>query len=241
MARTKLSAEAIPTKIFKPGDDLGAFLIEHLRHEKLEGRVLAITSKIVSLAENRLVANTGQSKLDLIKQEADTYLCAGGHGSHLTIKHGILIPSAGIDESNSEDGAYILFPEDPYESARQIWSRLRDELALTNFGVIVTDSHTMPLRRGVTGIGLAHWGFRATRSLVSHPDLFGRLLKFTHVDVLDALASAAVFTMGEADDGTPLALVDAPALEFTTQSSAIEIAIEVETDLYAPLLQTRQD
>ena len=235
----RVSAEAVPTDIFKVGDDLASFLIKHLEGHELEGRVIAVTSKIFSLNEKRVVANVGQSKLDLIKQESDVYLCAGGHGSHLTIKHGILIPSAGIDESNSVDGDFILFPEDPYASSAKIWAELKSHFSLKEFGLIMTDSHTMPLRRGVTGIGLAHWGFKATRSLVAHPDLFGRLLKFTHVDVLDALASMAVYVMGEADDRTPIAIVDAPALEFTAHSSRDEIAIEVETDLYAPLLQPR--
>ena len=168
--------------------------------------------------------------------KADHYLCEGGFGAELTIKHGILIPSAGIDESNSESGDYILFPERPFESAQAIHQFLKKTFGVKNLGVILTDSHSMPLRRGVTGISLAHWGFKATTSLVGQADIFKKPLKFTHVDVADSLAVMAVFVMGEADDCTPLAVISDAKVEFSESSLESEIRIEPENDLYYPLL-----
>ncbi|RYG66695.1 cation:proton antiporter, partial [bacterium] len=75
---------------------------------------------------------------------------------------------------------------------------LRKEFSLKNLGVVLTDSHSSPLRLGVTGLSLAHWGIRGTQSLVGAPDIFGKELKFTSVNVVDSLATMAVFTMGEA-------------------------------------------
>lgn len=72
------------------------------------GSVLAITSKIVSLCENA-VAPAEAGKEDLIQADADYYL-PGEHskyGIRFTITRDTLIPSSGIDESNSGDG-YVL-------------------------------------------------------------------------------------------------------------------------------------
>jgi dihydrofolate synthase / folylpolyglutamate synthase len=229
-------AFSIQTPIFHAGDDLNSYLAQNLK-VSLEGKVLAITSKLVSLAENRLVAKSAISKKDLVKSEADHYLCEGGYGAELTIKHGFLFASAGIDESNSETDSYILLPKDPYKSAEQIYLFLKNKFALNNFGVILTDSHSMPFRRGVTGIALAHWGFKATKSLIGQKDLFDQELKFTHVDVADSLASMAVFTMGEAADASPLAIVEGAEVEFQKKSSSSEIQISPKDDLYAPLFK----
>lgn len=219
------------------GEPLEDFVVRSVARDLLgEGMVLAITSKIISVAEGAVVDRGGIVKGDLIRREADAFLGETLFGVALTIKHGILIPSAGIDESNSATGDYILFPKDPYESARKLHSALSQRWGLRKFGIVVTDSHTQPLRKGVTGIGLAHWGFKATRDLVGSPDLFGREAKMTHVNVLDAIAVAAVYRMGEIAERCPLAIVYGSRAEFTNESSAREIQISPEEDLYGALI-----
>jgi coenzyme F420-0:L-glutamate ligase/coenzyme F420-1:gamma-L-glutamate ligase len=74
--------------------------------------------------------------------------------------------------------------------------------------------------------------------LVGRPDVFGRTLKYTSVDVVDSLAAMAVFAMGEAEDCSPLAVISGAKLEFTNSTSKDEIAISLEEDLYYPLLKT---
>lgn len=237
MSQKPLSILPIQTSLYSSSENLLDFLEKHLQTQDLENKVLAVTSKIVSLAEGRTVAKAQISKEDLIRQEADRYLGPGGHGVELTITRGLLIPSSGIDESNSMNGDYILFPQHPYASAQKIWQHLRQKFQLKNLGILITDSHSMPLRKGVTGIGLSHWGFKAVRSLVGQSDLYQKPLKFTSVDVLDALATAAVYTMGEADDRCPLALIEGAKVEFTASSSWEEIGIHPQDDLYAPLFK----
>jgi F420-0:gamma-glutamyl ligase len=238
------STRAVRTDFFRIGQDLADFVIAQIgkSSEKLEnGDVLAITSKIVSLSENRLVSKNDIDKKTLVERESDHYLGEIGYGCHLTIKHGLLIPSAGIDESNSEGGAYILFPEDPFASLRILHEKLCSHLKLDQLGLIMTDSHTTPLRRGVTGIALAYWGIRGTRNFVGRPDLFGRTLQMTHVNIVDALASAAVFVMGEADERCPLAIIGGVDLEFLPLGEAVntaEVQIPPEEDLYAPLFRS---
>jgi F420-0:gamma-glutamyl ligase len=234
----------ITTSTFRQGQDLLDFIIKHLNPSLIrEEAVLAITSKIVSIAENatvRKLTKDGtpehkQEKQALVKKEADEFLGETLFGVSLTVKHGLLIPTAGIDESNSSEANYILFPKDPYQSARSLWLQLKKHYQLKKFGLILTDSHTTPLRKGVTGIGLAHAGFKATRDLIGSPDLFGRVMKMTQVNVLDALSASAVYEMGETNDSCPLAILYARGIEFTEESTKEEIQIPLKDDLYGSL------
>ncbi len=231
------SVVPVRTSIFKRGESLADFIHRAVAPEQIrDGMVLAVTSKIVSLAEHAVVAREGVDKRELIERESERFLGETLFGVALTIKHGILIPSAGIDESNSEDGSYILFPKDPYASARKLHGELRARWGITRLGVLITDSHTQPLRKGVTGIALSHWGFRATRNLVGEKDLYGREMKMTHVNVIDALAVAAVYEMGEVSERRPIAMLYGSGVEFVDETSIEEIRIAPEEDLYGHLL-----
>lgn len=230
----------IKTSLYHSEMPLIDFLLLNLKEEKiLPGDILAITSKLVSRSEKRVVSKSEvASKTELIKKEADLYIGKGAYDCHLTIKHGLLIPSAGIDESNSENEEYILFPADPFESAQKIHRELRSHLGFENFGVLLTDSHTSPLRRGVTGIALSHFGFKGIKSLVGQVDLYGRPLQFTYVNHADALASMAVYQMGEANDQIPLVLLRGRKdLEFSLKDTREDCKISPEEDLYLPLLR----
>ena len=101
-----------------------------------EGMLIAVTSKIVSLSEGRIVPKSSIDKGALVRREADVFLGEAGYGCMLTIKEGLFIPSAGIDESNSAGGDYILFPEKPFESARLLWEGLRARWGLSELGVM---------------------------------------------------------------------------------------------------------
>lgn len=234
------SLEVLPltTKIFSAGESLTDFIVEQVpRDAVVEKMIVAVTSKIVSLAENRLVPVDSISKLDLVKREADVFLGEIGHGCSLTIKEGLMIPSAGIDESNSAGGDYILYPEDPVISARNLWRDLKAAWGLKNLGVLLTDSHTSPLRQGVTGIGLSHWGFGAVKDMVGTKDIFGRELKMTKMNLIDGLSAAVVLMMGEGRERRPLALVYRAPVEFRDETGPEEIRMPLEMDLYYPVLK----
>ncbi len=236
-----LQVIAVKTDVYTWDQNLVAFLIKHLPlHLMTEGVIIAITSKIISLSERRTVPRkeaegseaARSEKKALIEKESDHVIAETLHQVFLTIKHGIFIPSAGIDESNAKDKEYILFPEDPYTSAEIIGKALRKHYRLEKLGIILTDSHTTPLRNGVSGIGLSHFGFKAVRNLKGQPDLFGREMKMTQVNVLDALSVAAVYEMGETNDSKPIAIIQAEGIEFTEKSERNEIHIPMEQDLY---------
>lgn len=227
----------IKTSIYRELFDLHSFIFDYARDYLKENCVLAVTSKIVSIAEKRLVSKSEISKVDLVKRESDQFLGVNHVGVCLTLTQGLLIPSAGIDESNSEHDYYVLYPKDPYLSAKKIHEELRRRSGIQNLGIILTDSRSSPLRRGVTGFSLAHWGFRPLRNLVGKEDLFGRSMKATLVNLPDSIASAAVLVMGETSEAQPLALVDYEGLDFFEGSDQDYFRVKPEDDLYGPLLE----
>jgi hypothetical protein len=128
-------------------------------------------------------------------------------GASGTIIHHAFIGAAGIDESNAA-GTYVLLPKDPQQTAGAIYNALKKRFAVDRIGVLITDSHSTPMRRGASGVALAYRGFVGLRDYRGKPDLFGRKLVMEQANLPDALACAAVLTMGEGDEQTPLALIE---------------------------------
>ncbi len=233
----------IRTHAITPDDNIENLLDRYVKGFE-PGNILAITSKVISICENRLVPiSQAPCKQELIIQESDAYLLGDyqeRYGHCLTIKNGMLIPSAGIDQSNGNDH-YILYPFDCFDSAKKIWLYLRRKINQGPCGVIVTDSHTIPLRRGVVGTSLAWCGFNPLYNYIDRPDIFGKKLRVTMSNYADALAVASVFVMGEGDEQTPMALIDdLKQIEFQdappTKEDIDTYYIPMEDDLYAPLM-----
>lgn len=235
----------IKTRVFEPPqDDLSSFIKEALCQVKLkEKSIIVITSKVVSVGEGRCIKlDSVQNKDELIRKEADYYLpreaSPGGHVM-LTIKNNILIPTAGIDESNGK-GYYILWPKNPYQSAEKIYNLIKEEFKLKEFGVILSDSHCVPLRWGVTGIAMAYYGFYPLRDYRQTKDIFGRMLEITQVNIVDGLSSAAVLMMGEGAEQTPIAIIeDIDFIQFKEFNPQTEnpLLIDKDEDIYAPLIK----
>lgn len=207
-----------------------------------ESQIVVVTSKIVSICEGRIVDKNSVNKDELIKKEADLYLPRelSKYNYSLTVRKQILAPAAGIDDSNG-NGYFILLPKDPQKSANTIRSYLCKKFAVKRLGVIITDSKTNPLRRGSTGIGISHSGFKALKSYVGKKDVFGIRMNLSTVNMMDSLAAAAVLQMGEGNEQTPIAVIsNIPFVEFTgknpTKKELDAMKINIEEDLYAPLL-----
>jgi dihydrofolate synthase / folylpolyglutamate synthase len=206
------------------------------------GSILAITSKVVAICQGRTLPIDGTDKQALIEQEAELFLPATLNPANvtLTIKHGRLIPNAGIDASNG-DGHYILWPDAPQQVANAVRTYLQQRFGCPLVGVLITDSNVTPLRLGVTGVAVAHSGFLALNDYVGAPDLFGRPLRMTRANVMEALAGASVLAMGEGSEQTPLAVItDLPFVTFQdhepTAQELAQLHIPLTEDLFSPLL-----
>jgi putative folate metabolism gamma-glutamate ligase len=208
-----------------------------------EDNILVITSKIVSICENRLISKDGIEKQDIVRQEATYYLPGelSKYGYHFTITNNTLIACAGIDESNG-DGNYILWPQNVQKTVNYIRNYLIKRFKLNHVGVIITDSTCTPLRRGTIGIALGHSGFRAINNYVGEPDLFDRPFEVSKSNVSGGLAASAVVVMGEGTECTPLVLIsDIPFVKFQKRNPSVaelqELHIPKKDDLFAPFLE----
>lgn len=208
-----------------------------------ENSILAVTSKVVAICENRVVPIGAIDKKELVINEADLYIPheENKYGYTITIKDNLLIPTSGIDESNG-NGFYILWPSDPQKWANRIRNYLKKRFGLKNVGVIITDSKTTPLRWGTSGVCIAHAGFKALNDYIHTPDIFGRYLKVTKANIADSLAVAAVLQMGEGDEQTPLAIIsDLEFVNFKKNNPSRKelegLVISLDDDIYASLLK----
>ncbi|MDP6704456.1 MAG: coenzyme F420-0:L-glutamate ligase [archaeon] len=236
-----MKAEAIKTHIVTTEDTNILKIIDQYVPSLAEGSVLAVTSKIVAVAQGRVVKDVAD-KDTLIKKEADWWLprSLSKYDFLLTIKENKLLPSAGIDESNSKEGM-VLWPQDSQKVANEIREHLVVKHNLEKIAVIITDSKTSPLSWGTTGTMVAHSGFAALHDYIGSEDLFERTMEVTKANIAEALAAAAVLVMGEGNEQTPLAVIeDIPAAEFQqrnpTQEELDSLKIDIEDDLYEPLL-----
>lgn len=228
----------IKTKVFRENEVLLSFILKHVKKIK-ENSVLVITSKIVALSEGRttFIDNTISHKKMLekiIKSESDYML----HTKYtwLTIKDGMVMSSAGIDESNA-DGKIVLLPKDSFKSAEFLRKKLIRKFHLKNLGILITDSRLFPLRAGVVGAAIGYAGFQGVRDYRGTQDIFGRIFKFSRTDVADSLATSAVLCMGEGKEQQPLALITDAPVEFTEKINKKELYIDPREDLYQPLFE----
>jgi dihydrofolate synthase / folylpolyglutamate synthase len=239
-----MTVTAVKSRIVETSTCTIEELLNESLHSLSDGTVVAVSSKVVSLCEGATVPMDGTDKDALVTSEADLYLPKQENrfNIYLTIKNSMLTPSAGVDESNT-NGHFVLWPENPQQSACRIWHYLRERFGLGRLGVVITDSAPSPLRWGVTGRAVAYCGFKGLNSKVGQSDLFGRELTMTSVNIADALAASAVLCMGEADEQTPLALItDLPFVTFSeTEPTAEELEsmrVSMEEDLYGQLLSS---
>jgi len=203
-----------------------------------EDSILIISSKVVSLIEGRTVSPS-TNKLQLIKTESDLISKEPNrYDHHIVIKHNAFISGAGLDQSNG-GGTFVLLPEHPYEIAEYIHTYIASKFNLSNFGVIITDSRSQPLRRGALGVAISFWGFAPLNNYVGKKDIFGRVFNFEQLNVVDSLAIAANVVMGEGSEQTPLAVIkEVDSVEFNklspTKRELKEFLLTLEEDFFHP-------
>src|SRR6185369_3004735 len=145
-----LPMQVTPTKtrIFRENEDLVEFILKYFKKIP-EKSVLVVTSKIVALSEGKTAPFKNEIQKDkLVKQESDFALKT--KLTWLTIKDGMVMSGAGIDESN-EKGRLILLPNDSFVSAEILRKKLKKIFKLKKFVVLITDSRIFPLRAGIVG------------------------------------------------------------------------------------------
>lgn len=231
MTPGRLELVALPgIPLVEPGDDLPALILAALdraRFRLAPGDVLVVAQKIVSKAEGRyadLASVTPSDEAGRLAAETDkdprlVELILGE--SRRVLRHrpglvivehrlGFVMANAGIDASNIPGGAegerVLLLPKDPDASCRRLREALQAATGVAP-AIVMNDSTGRAWRNGTVGIALGVAGLEALVDLRGRPDLFGRPLRVSLVGLGDQLAAAASLVQGEADEGTPVALV----------------------------------
>ena len=177
---------------FAPGDDLPAIIAAASERQGVApGDILAVTSKIVSKAEGRIVAAAGreQSITDETVRVVATREHPGGVTRIVENRLGLVMAAAGVDASNTAEGTVLLLPLDPDASAAAVRAAVSAAVG-GEVGVIITDTAGRAWREGQTDIAIGGSGVRLLDDLRGQPDAQGRLLDVTAPAVGDELAAA---------------------------------------------------
>lgn len=212
-------AQAICSALAAEGDALRGgdiFVIAQKIVSKTEGRTLDLRSLSVSEEAKSLAAATGREAgmAQAILDESAEVLRAQPAAIIARHRTGHVLANAGIDASNVEGGdagTVLLWPCDPDASARAIRAELQDlggGKSQKRVGLVIADSMGRAWRIGTVGTAIGCAGIKVLEDLRGQAvDLFGRTLQATVIAVADSLAAMATLTLGEGDEGTPVALV----------------------------------
>lgn len=239
-----MNVTPIKTPLVRLGDNIQTIITKNIV-QLPEQSVVVIASKIFGRCERRTIpktTDTPQEKHAFARQEADYYIDphSSKYNLMLTIKRNWMFVNAGIDESNAGN-QYSLWPKDLQKSVDDMWNFLRRQYRVRHVGVIMADSTSIPLNWGVMGHGIAHCGFVVLKNYIGTQDLFGQVMQMTQANMMQGITAAAVLTMGEGAEQTPIAMVtEIPDLVFQdrvpTKQELDALHIELEDDAYAPIL-----
>lgn len=215
-----------------PGDDLARILGDALVGQLVDGDILAVTSKIVSKAEGRIIraADREQAITDETVRVVATRAHPGGITRIVENRLGIVAAAAGVDASNTPEGTVLLLPVDPDASAAHLRAALESRFGL-HLGVIITDTLGRAWREGQTDAAIGGSGVRLIDDLRGTHDTQGRVLDVTAPAVGDEIAAAADLVKRKST-GLPVAVVrglahlldpDAPGARVLNRAGATDM------------------
>lgn len=203
--------------------------------------IVAVTQKIISKAEGRVVAlSTVEASphgiaiarrmkkdarlIEVILSESRRIVRMRGDVLICETHHGFICANAGVDQSNVEGTDVVtLLPKDPDRSARAI-------ARVLGCGVIVTDTFGRVWREGLVDSAIGIAGVPAFIDLRGTNDSYGHPLHATVLASVDGLAATAGLVMGKTSR-TPAALIRGFEWE-ETQNTAKMLLRTPEKDLF---------
>jgi coenzyme F420-0:L-glutamate ligase/coenzyme F420-1:gamma-L-glutamate ligase len=253
----RLLAVALPEiPEVEPGDDLGGLAAGSWRRLAQDepglaprpGDVLAVTQKVVSKAEGRIVrlkdvqprpeavafaqawGKDARAVEVVLRESAEVLRMERGLIISRT-RHGFVCANAGVDASNvGALDTVTLLPDDPDRSAAALRERIHDELGML-VHVLVSDSFGRPWRWGITDVAIGVAGFAPLDDLRGTPDAGGRTMHTTVVAVADQLASVAELAAGKTSR-RPLVMIRGARLPTGDGSVARDVVMSRQDDLF---------
>jgi coenzyme F420-0:L-glutamate ligase/coenzyme F420-1:gamma-L-glutamate ligase len=190
------------------GDDLPNLIAHAVASAIQPGDILAVTSKIVSKAEGRIIEADDREQAitdETVRVVATRPRPDGSTTRIVENRLGLIMAAAGVDASNTADGTVLLLPIDPDQSAAAIRAAVELHIGAP-VGVVITDTAGRPWREGQTDIVIGASGVRLLDDLRGSRDAAGKLLEVTAPAVGDEIAAAADLVKGKSS-GVPLAIV----------------------------------
>lgn len=204
----------------RPGDDLGALIgkaIASAIGSLQDGDIVAVTQKVVSKAEGKLIdlrtiepselaGRIGRDwekdarQIEVVLRESVRIVRMVRGLIIAQTKHGFICANAGVDASNVASETVCLLPDDADASAEDIRQALASRFfdrssAASPIGVIVTDSFGRPWRSGIVNVAIGVAGMAPLTDYRGQHDAAGYELRATVLAVADELASAAELVM----------------------------------------------
>ena len=194
----------------RPGDDLARLVGDVLAAAGgvMDGDVVAVTSKVVSKAEGRVLAAVDREAAitDQTVRVVATRARPGLPPLRIVENpQGLVMAAAGVDASNTPDGTVLLLPQDPDASARGLRGALAARFGV-RLAVVVTDTAGRPWREGLVDIAIGAAGLEVLDDLRGSVDAHGRPLTVTVTAVADEVAAATELVRGKSA-GLPVAVV----------------------------------
>ena len=213
-------------------DDLAALLAGPLRSMGArDGDVVAVTQKIVSKAEGRVVPDGGDGRSVWVTRETRRVVARRGDLIIAETHHGFVCANAGVDASNVEEGFVSLLPVDPDASAEALRASLAQRLELSRLGVVITDTFGRPWRNGLVNVAIGCAGLPAIIDLRGNADHHGRALEVTVVALADEVAAASGLVMGKSAR-VPVALIRGVDLTAGAPGRAVDLIRAPDEDLF---------
>jgi coenzyme F420-0:L-glutamate ligase/coenzyme F420-1:gamma-L-glutamate ligase len=221
---TNFSVFAVePFPEVRPGDDLARVIVEVLDRwavELLDGDIVVVASKVVSIAEQRyvdfasvaisaeaadLARATGKPAAlvqVILDESVDRFLATPSGPIIAWHRRGYQLTSAGVDRADDR-GAWLL-PADPDASARALRDAIVDATGV-KVAVVIADSDGRADRRGATAISIGASGAAPVRvTEYRQPSGATRKQEETFTDLV---AAAAGLVLGQRGRGAPVAVV----------------------------------
>jgi coenzyme F420-0:L-glutamate ligase / coenzyme F420-1:gamma-L-glutamate ligase len=218
----------------EPHQDLVGLIVDAWRRSSVipePGDIVVVTQKIVSKAENHLVAlesvtpsararewahewGREERVVELILREAVRIVRMERGVIIAETRHGLICANTGVDTSNVRPGWAALLPVDPDASAQRLCAGLREALGVP-VGVIISDTFGRPWREGQTNVAIGVAGLAPIVDYRGQSDSHGQTLVTSAIAVADELASAAELVMGKTS-GVPVAIVSGTGLGSAT-------------------------
>lgn len=195
------------------------------RTELADGDIVAVSQKVVSKSEGRVVrldetdpgpeavalaARTGKDPRlvqHVLNESRNLIRVDEERGILITeTHHGFICANAGIDQSNTANAdEAILLPLDPDGSARRIRVELETAAGIKT-AVVVTDSFGRAWRQGQSEVAIGCAGINPLEDLRGESDHRGRELTATVIAVADEVAAASDLVRSKSD-GVPAVVV----------------------------------